>query len=162
MGAERPVGRGRAKLMERLRGPPTNGAPGRKPGEAVSSVSAVLKYPTSMMGRLVGKGGSKIRELREASGAGIDVSEEGEECVVKIRGNQVQTDQARKLVDAVTGGQERTATDLPGVPVWGSVTFGAPVEEKLQHSEPGELNFTFIPLQSLRIVSRSCNRLGQC
>ena len=145
MGAERPIGRGRAKLIERLRDTTEAGiAPGRKPGDdkigvsAVASSVLVLKFPKSLMGKLVGKAGAKIKELREASGAGIDLSEEGEEVVVKIRGTSSQRDKAKELVESVTCVKEEPINFIPGVPAWGSVTYGVQVEEKPRNSEPGK------------------------
>ena len=144
MGAERPVGRGRAKLIERLRDKDASVDPGRKSGGEKPGVSAlissaiVLKYPKSLMGKLIGKGGSKIKELREASGAGIDLSEEGEEVVVKIRGKSSQKDKAKELVESVTCAEEESNNGF-GVPAWGSVTYGVQVTEESQKSEPGNV-----------------------
>ena len=142
MGAERPVGRGRAKLIERLRDKDASVAPGRKSGgekpgvSALASSALVLKYPKSLMGKLVGKGGSKIKELREASGAGIDLSEEGGEVVVKIRGTSSQKDKAKELVESVTSAEEESTIGF-GVPAWGSLTYGVQVKEESTNSEPG-------------------------
>ena len=146
MGAERPVGRGRAKLIERLRDKDASVDPGRKSGGEKPGVSAlvssaiVLKYPKSLMGKLIGKGGSKIKELREASGAGIDLSEEGEEVVVKIRGKSSQKDKAKELVESVTCAEEESNNGF-GVPAWGSVTYGVQVTEESQKSEPGNVKY---------------------
>ena len=145
MGAERPTGRGRAKLIERLRDTEASIAPGlvKKPAveklgvSAVTSSTLVLKFPKSLMGKLVGKGGSKIKELREASGAGIDLSEEGQEVVVKIRGTSSQRDKAKELMEAVTS--EESKDTFPGVPAWGSVAYGVRVEEEIPKSEPGSI-----------------------
>ena len=145
MGAERPIGRGRAKLIERLRDTTEAGiAPGRKSGDdkvgvsALASSTSVMKFPKSLMGKLVGKAGAKIKEMRECSGAGIDLSEEGEEVVVKIRGTSSQRDKAKELVEALTCVKEEPASVIPGVPAWGSVTYGVQVEEKHRNSEPGK------------------------
>ena len=43
-------------------------------------------------------------------------AEEGEECVVKIRGNPGKTNKARELVVAVFGDQENPAPVFPGLP----------------------------------------------
>ena len=147
MGAERPTGRGRAKLIERLRDTQASLAPGpvKKPAveklgvSAVTSSTLVLKFPKSLMGKLVGKGGSRIKELREASGAGIDLSEEGEEVVVKIRGTSSQRDKAKELVEAVTSASEESKDTFPGVPAWGSVAYGDRVEEEIPKSETGNI-----------------------
>ena len=149
MGAVRPTGRGRAKLIERLRDTEASTAPGpvRKSAvekgvsvSAVSSSALVLKFPKSLMGKLVGKGGSRIKELREASGAGIDLSEEGEEVIVKIRGTSSQRDKAKELVEAVTSASEESKDTFPGVPAWGSVAYGDRVEEESPKSETGNIN----------------------
>ena len=144
MGAERPTGRGRAKLIERLRDTEASHAPGPRPVMkpavgvlAVTSSTLVLKFPKSLMGKLVGKGGSKIKELREASGAGIDLSEEGEEVVVKIRGTSSQRDKAKELVEALTSASEESKD---AVPAWGSVAYGDRVEEESPKSETGNIN----------------------
>ena len=91
------------------------------------------------MGKLVGKGGSKIKELREASGAGIDLSEEGEEVVVKIRGTSSQRDKAKELVEALTSASEESKGTFPGVPAWGSIAYGVRVEDEIPKSEPGNV-----------------------
>ena len=145
MGAERPTGRGRAKLIERLRDTEASHAPGpvKSPAVgvmAVTSSTLVLKFPKSLMGKLVGKGGSRIKELREASGAGIDLSEEGEEVIVKIRGTSSQRDKAKELVEAVTSASEESKDTFPGVPAWGSVAYGDRVEEESPKSETGNIN----------------------
>ena len=153
MGAERPVGRGRAKLIERLRDKDASVAPGRKSGGEKPGVSAlassalvlILKYPKSLMGKLVGTGGSKIKELREASGAGIDLSEEGGEVVVKIRGTSSQKDKAKELVESVTSAEEESTIGF-GVPAWGSLTYGVQVKEESTNSEPGNLKSYFVLL----------------
>ena len=151
MGAERPVGRGRAKLIERLRDKDASVAPGRKSGgekpgvSALASSALVLKYPKSLMGKLVGTGGSKIKELREASGAGIDLSEEGDDVVVKIRGTSSQKDKAKELVDSVTSAEEESTIGF-GVPAWGSLTYGVQVKEESTNSEPGIVKSYFVLL----------------
>ena len=45
----------------------------------------VLSVPQSMMRKLIGKAGSVIREMRENSGASIEVKETGTNCSVIIR-----------------------------------------------------------------------------
>ena len=151
MGAERPVGRGRAKLIERLRDKDASVAPGRKSGgekpgvSSLASSALVLKYPKSLMGKLVGTGGSKIKELREASGAGIDLSEEGDEVVVKIRGTSSQKDKAKELVESVTSAEEESTIGF-GVPAWGSLTYGVQVKEESTNSEPGIVKSYFVLL----------------
>ena len=155
MGAVRPIGRGRAKLIDNLRDKDASVAPGRK--------TVVLKFSKSLKGKLVGKGGSKIKELREVSGAGIDLSEEGEEVVVTIRGTGSQVEKAKELVESLTSIKEEAINGCPGIPVWGSVKYGGPVEEEMRPSELGnsrsQFTLFYIPLYSF---SSSCYRLGLC
>ena len=58
----------------------------------------VLSVPQSMMGKIIGKAGFVIREMRENSGASIEVKETDTSCSVIIRGGKEQRDKAVKMV----------------------------------------------------------------
>ena len=50
----------------------------RKEGGGVSGLSMKLIVPASQCGSLIGKGGSKIKEIREITGANVQVEPEPE------------------------------------------------------------------------------------
>lgn len=64
----------------------------------------VMNVPADMMGRIIGKGGEKIMQLQQESGAKIDIRKE-EPGVVRLSGSGDQIDCARRLIlDIVEGG----------------------------------------------------------
>lgn len=61
-----------------------------------------MKVHSDQVGRIIGRGGSKIKDLQHDSGAKITVSREEDETgrkTVEIGGNQDQVDRARELID---------------------------------------------------------------
>ena len=143
MNSTRPVGRGRAKLINAVK----NGS------NIEASLVTTLKFPKSVMGMLIGKGGSKVKEMREDSGASIEVTAEDAkgECIVKISGNRAQTDKAKKIVEDINNNvtsssnglcSSSSSSAIPGIPAWGSSNYGALVEddkEKEKCSTSGNL-----------------------
>ncbi len=56
------------------------------------------------MGRLIGRGGATIKELRQRSGARIDIGEEGDrETDVHLHGTDEQRREAERLVNSQLG-----------------------------------------------------------
>ena len=111
----------------------------------------VLSVPQRMMRKLIGKAGSVIREMRENSGASIEVKETGTNCSVIIRGGKEQRDKAVKMVGDLNNNSQAgmfLSKDLRGVsgektsppqvtpitykteapPAWGSIQYGSAVE----------------------------------
>merc|ERR1719341_2732733 len=103
------------------------------------------------MGKIIGKAGSVIREMRETSGASIEVKEADTSCSVIIRGGKEQRDKAVKMVgdlnnnqsglflskdmrEAVPGEKSSPPQVTPitykteAPPAWGSVQYGSAVE----------------------------------
>ena len=113
----------------------------------------VLSVPQSMKGKIIGKAGSVIREMRETSGASIEVKETETNCSVIIRGGKEQRDKAVKMVgdlnnnnqaglflskdmrEAGTGGERSSPPQVTPItykteapPAWGSIQYGSAVE----------------------------------
>ena len=115
----------------------------------VEEGETILSMPQGMMGKIIGKAGSMIREMRETSGASIEVTEADSKCTVTIRGGKDQRDKAVKMMGDLNNNNQngfrskdvRSARDRsvsPEVavmtyktdppPAWGSVQYGAAVE----------------------------------
>ena len=143
---ERPIGRGRARLITAATSLSTSVRPG--PSSNASSTET-LEFPKSAMGLLIGKGGAKVKEIREESGANVDISADDAQnkCIVKISGLKLQTDKAKKIVEDLNnnvGGNNSFS-----VPSWGSSQFGAPVVDDAGHQtqeSSGKTNLSDIPI----------------
>ena len=61
-----------------------------------------LPVPAKDMGKLIGRGGSKIKELQSESGATIDIRKE--ENLVRVRGTQQQVEKAMGLIKETLAG----------------------------------------------------------
>ncbi|XP_018565076.1 probable ATP-dependent RNA helicase DDX43 [Anoplophora glabripennis] len=63
-----------------------------------------INVPSKFIGRIIGRGGSKINELQSDSGAKIQVTKDiiGDDTVVKIFGNQDSIDKAKSLINSLT------------------------------------------------------------
>ena len=129
MNNSRPIGRGRAKLISAVKNVSIT--------ETSPSQVITLTFPKSLMGSLIGKGGTKVKEMREESGASIEVTADDVkgECIVKISGDRVQTDKAKKIVEDINNNNNNKVTSplnsaIPGIPAWGSSKYGSVVEEE--------------------------------
>ncbi|XP_073425435.1 probable ATP-dependent RNA helicase DDX43 [Dendrobates tinctorius] len=73
----------------------TDDDPGAKP----------LCFPvdSSMVGKVIGRGGAKIKELEQTSSARIKIVNEGYESIVKIFGNCEQQSKAKELIEDIVG-----------------------------------------------------------
>ncbi|XP_077146010.1 putative ATP-dependent RNA helicase DDX43 isoform X2 [Ranitomeya variabilis] len=73
----------------------TSDDPGAKP----------LCFPVdaSMVGKVIGRGGAKIKELEQTSSARIKIVNEGYQSVVKIFGNCEQQSKAKELIENIVG-----------------------------------------------------------
>ncbi|KAJ8944165.1 hypothetical protein NQ314_009527 [Rhamnusium bicolor] len=82
-----------------------------------SDVSEVLNVPSRFVGRIIGRGGSKINELQTESGARIQVTKDtdGDDTVVKIFGDQKAVAKAKALISEITTDtiQVIEAKDIP-------------------------------------------------
>ncbi|XP_047325168.1 KH domain-containing protein At4g18375 [Impatiens glandulifera] len=73
--------------------------------------------PRSVIGRVIGKGGSSIKGIRQASGARIDVDDakhERDECIITITSTESSDDVISKAVEAVLMLQEKMADEDVG------------------------------------------------
>lgn len=65
----------------------------------------VIQIDSSYVGRLIGKGGSKVRELQDESGCRINVSRDGGSCGrtdVELIGSRSAIDRAKYAIDSIT------------------------------------------------------------
>ena len=61
-----------------------------------------MEVPSSSVGKIIGKGGSKIRDLQEVSGARIKIDKERDNhvnAVVEIHGDSVSQAQAKRMIE---------------------------------------------------------------
>ena len=132
--------------------------------EVGRSETTTLTFPKSMKGALIGKQGAKIKEMRDSSGATIDIEDgtEAGQCMVKIRGLQSERDKAKKLVeevvsmsDAASKGQFDDVDEDLKIPRWGNVDYGKPVVEE----EPTTEAFTPIDWEALNANREENERL---
>ncbi|KAK4884801.1 hypothetical protein RN001_001072 [Aquatica leii] len=63
-----------------------------------------MEVPTKCVGRIIGKGGSKITDLQYESGAKIMVTKEtvGDNTIVKISGSEDEINKAQELIEPLT------------------------------------------------------------
>jgi len=114
----------------------------------------VLNMPRSMMGKIIGKGGSEIKRLKEVSEAHITVTEEDSSCKVTIKGSKGQREKAVKLIgelnkdtsDAFNSNdmrypQSKQSNSMPAPvisfktetpPAWGTVQYGSAVDNAIE------------------------------
>ncbi|XP_037542963.1 probable ATP-dependent RNA helicase DDX43 [Nematolebias whitei] len=91
----------------RSHGGPRDG--GDKPSESENSHSSkavVITVENASVGRVIGRGGAKIRELEESSGARIKINKGDYEGEVVIFGSSAAQQKAKEMIeDLVAGGQ---------------------------------------------------------
>jgi len=66
--------------------------------------SLEMSVPSSSVGRIIGKGGSKIRELQDQSGARIKIHkdrDDGQNTIVELQGDQGAQGHAKQLIDSL-------------------------------------------------------------
>eukprot|EP00930_Biecheleria_cincta_P100891 TRINITY_DN9251_c0_g1_i1.p1 TRINITY_DN9251_c0_g1~~TRINITY_DN9251_c0_g1_i1.p1 ORF type:complete len:852 (+),score=136.98 TRINITY_DN9251_c0_g1_i1:56-2557(+) len=83
----------------------------------------ILEFPRVVMGRIIGKQGATINDIRSRSGADIkcDEVDGGSKCEFKIRGSPREVKMAKQLILDVAGKEEK-----------GSSNQGKKVEKKMQ------------------------------
>ncbi|KAJ8977634.1 hypothetical protein NQ317_003611 [Molorchus minor] len=83
-------------------------AGGNRFGEGSQNVrneeAEIINVPSKYVGRIIGRGGSKISELQQESGARIQVTRDtdGETTVVKLFGDVNSVAKAKSLIDELT------------------------------------------------------------
>ncbi|CAK9000833.1 unnamed protein product [Durusdinium trenchii] len=75
-------------------------------------IAADLEFPASILGALIGPRGSKINEVRETSGAKIQVKKQEERCHVLLTGSDEQVASARELVESIAE-EAKQVTEMP-------------------------------------------------
>merc|ERR1719153_1639603 len=73
---------------------------------AVGMVEIVLNVPLDLKGKIIGKAGSVVKSMREASGADIQVAEVDGKCSVVIKGSKEARGKAVKLVGELNSTKE--------------------------------------------------------
>ncbi|CAJ1066709.1 LOW QUALITY PROTEIN: probable ATP-dependent RNA helicase DDX43 [Xyrichtys novacula] len=85
------------------RGPPRRGAHGDKKSDCSPPVTMAVAI--SLVGRVIGRGGAKIRELEECSGARIKINKGDYDGEVLIFGTSAAQQKAKEMIEElVTGG----------------------------------------------------------
>ncbi|XP_072293454.1 probable ATP-dependent RNA helicase DDX43 [Eucyclogobius newberryi] len=88
-GSERPPSRGR-----------DHGAPFRRPfSDGAESSAVTFTVDIALVGRVIGRGGSKIRELEEISGARIKINKGEYEGEVSLLGSPSAQQKAKKMIE---------------------------------------------------------------
>ncbi|KAJ8676693.1 hypothetical protein QAD02_012480 [Eretmocerus hayati] len=97
--------------QDRRRNTNRNGGDGRRGGRDSSRGSSTSRgeqftfyVETCLIGKLIGKGGSKIRELQEQSGARININKDctsGDNTLVVISGPQDAQQRAKDMIDSL-------------------------------------------------------------
>lgn len=80
---------------------------------ADNSASETLIFPASAAGALIGKGGTKVSEVRHASGAKVHIDKENECCKVNISGTRPQVDHAVSIVRQMAEESVHTTKSQP-------------------------------------------------
>uniref|UniRef100_A0A8C5R7H7 RNA helicase n=1 Tax=Leptobrachium leishanense TaxID=445787 RepID=A0A8C5R7H7_9ANUR len=60
-----------------------------------------FRVDSRLVGNVIGRGGSKIKELQEVSGARIKIVNESQDAEVKLFGTKMQQDKAKELIDGI-------------------------------------------------------------
>lgn len=68
-----------------------------------------LQFPASIIYQLIGPRGAKINEVREKSGAKVQVKKREEQCEVAIAGGDEQVASARELLAVLAEAARNTA-----------------------------------------------------
>ncbi|XP_040205883.1 probable ATP-dependent RNA helicase DDX43 isoform X2 [Rana temporaria] len=73
----------------------------RDPGAGPRGEPLCFRLDSSVIGQVIGRGGSKIKELEEASGSRIKIIKEDYDTEVKIFGSSEQQDKAKELINVI-------------------------------------------------------------
>jgi len=71
---------------------------------AAGSNARILHAPKAIIAKIIGKGGSTIRDLQTKSGARIQIDQTVDPCVVSVAGNQQAVEMASRAVEDIIGG----------------------------------------------------------
>ncbi|XP_018422857.1 PREDICTED: probable ATP-dependent RNA helicase DDX43 [Nanorana parkeri] len=79
----------------------------RDPESGSGGEPMCFRLDSSVIGQVIGRGGSKIKELEEASGSRIKIIKEDCDTEVKIFGSSEQQEKAKALIDMIVEKSER-------------------------------------------------------
>lgn len=99
----------------------------RQRSDATLSGSEQLQLPSDVIGKVIGRGGDVIREIRHTSGASIDISksaESGPFRLVSIVGSPQQRELAKYLMSVAMAGGSLAGAVRPMAPVQRGVASG--------------------------------------
>lgn len=115
-GTEEQVQRAKAMLLERAdRAGHHGGAAAVAVGDRIEDGEAceTMEFPIAVMGGLIGSRGAKINEVRQTSGAKVQVDKFDERCKVLIAGSDEQIARAKSMIqglaDEAAANAEKTA-----------------------------------------------------
>ncbi|XP_075718146.1 putative ATP-dependent RNA helicase DDX43 [Rhinoderma darwinii] len=110
----------------------------KESGDDDPSNALCFRLDSSVIGQVIGRGGSKIKELEEASSSRIKIVKEEYDSLVKIFGNCDQQSKAKALIDEIVGRSERPESG------WGHKDsyFSSSTEGKFQ--ERPTINWTLL------------------
>jgi len=115
------VARAKAMIMDvagKSGGVPGAGSSGRgdnHDGGSNEFITEVLEYPVALTGGIIGSGGTKISEVRQQSGAKVQVEKLEDRCKVHIVGTKQQISRARGMIENLAEESQRTDRPRPDV-----------------------------------------------
>lgn len=125
-GTPEAVERAKAMIVEVAEKSRSDGASGAADGAAVASgtgTSETLEFPVALMGGIIGMRGSKISDVRQQSGAKVQVEKGEGRCKVTMSGTPEQVERAKELVRSLAeeeSGLESGRGGQPRSDSWGS------------------------------------------
>ncbi|XP_063772881.1 probable ATP-dependent RNA helicase DDX43 isoform X2 [Pseudophryne corroboree] len=81
-------------------------------GQDTSCPPMCFHLDSSVIGRVIGRGGAKIKELEEASGSRIKIVKEDVDSQITIFGSSEQQSKAKELIDGIVESCERPERDF--------------------------------------------------
>lgn len=106
------------------------------PQDGCSSVkqSVVIKIDSNLVGKVIGRGGSKIRELQDNSGANIKVLKDGDsygETDIEIFGSTEAQDKAKELIEELVNPVDRVTISLHSTSLSNGEVYQEPPRPKI-------------------------------
>ncbi|XP_013418694.1 probable ATP-dependent RNA helicase DDX43 [Lingula anatina] len=96
--------------------------------------SDTMVVPSSKVGKIIGKGGSKIKELQSSSGARIKIGEAGAlETDVQIHGSKEARDKAKELIEDLLYGEKPSTVQTPAMPERPRIDWGKLREDRAKN-----------------------------
>lgn len=102
----------------------------------------VISISASYIGQIIGKGGSKIRDLQEGSGARINIcGDEGEERTIRITGSTIACAKAQELIEELISNSSKNRQNSRKIdvtlekPMPDFIDWGAAIRESFEAQE---------------------------